>query len=294
MKKWLWINIIFVLILVGIVSVLAYKKSQNSSETGIQVKPITTSTGLASVQTKTDIQTIGAEAIRLSEKKKGYCKALAPDDWAFISNEQATGADLFAPDKTLHAGWGISGVPSNLYANVDLFLKTWMPLAGFTGFSMGEAKDIGDIAEGFVQRDFTSSNGKKGQIFYKVYFAGQPTYVVSVYMADTDSDKWETDGAKAVYSAISIRCVSQLRPTTTNVDISSADASKKSDNPEVSLSDKWTEAIMGYENVYSPTTGDHYEASTSSYWETGPEGGGYYRDLPGGGYEKLERGFGNY
>ena len=51
---------------------------------------------------------------------------------------------------------------------------------------------------------------------------------------------------------------------------------------------------MGYENVYSPTLGDHYLAPLNSYWEGGPEGGGYYRELPGGGVEKLLDGFGDY
>ena len=72
------------------------------------------------------------------------------------------------------------------------------------------------------------------------------------------------------------------------------DPSSPDDNPEVDLSAKWQEAIMGFENVYSPSTGEHYEAPLTSEWDTGPEGPGYYRDLPGGGYEKLEPGFGGY
>jgi hypothetical protein len=117
---------------------------------------------------------------------------------------------------------------------------------------------------------------------------------MSVYMADTASDLWDAKGASAMYSAISLRCVTQLRPATSSVDLEGSDPSSSSDNPEVSLSDKWQEAIMGYENVYSPSTGDHYEAPLTSKWESGPNGAGYYRSVPNGGYEKLERGFGSY
>ena len=51
---------------------------------------------------------------------------------------------------------------------------------------------------------------------------------------------------------------------------------------------------MGYENVYSPSTGEHFEASQSLYNETGPDGPGYYRSTGTNSYEKMERGFGSY
>lgn len=48
----------------------------------------------------------------------------------------------------------------------------------------------------------------------------------------------------------------------------------------------------GLKNTHS--IGEHYLAPLNSYWATGPDGGGYYRELPGGGYEKLLDGFGDY
>jgi len=242
-------------------------------------------------------QTIDDSAIQLAAKQTGYCEALAPADWSFISNAESTGADLFSPDRSLHAGWGISAVYTSMYPEVESFLSAWLSYA-FTGsfdssgFTLGTAQEI---YEGFIQREFTTSTGRQGIAIYKTYNFGDPTmYVVSVYMADAVSDQWTASGATPFSVALSLRCVSQLRPTTSSVDVSSSDPGSSSDNPEVSLSDRWTEAIMGYENVYSPSTGDHYEAPLNSLWETGPEGSGYYRTLPGGGYEKLERGFGDY
>ena len=46
---------------------------------------------------------------------------------------------------------------------------------------------------------------------------------------------------------------------------------------------------MGYDNVQSPTTGQTYQAPLNAWNETGPDGPGYYRPLPGGSSEKLEQ-----
>ena len=119
-------------------------------------------------------------------------------------------------------------------------------------------------------------------------------YVISVYLGATTNENWEINGPEAITAAISIRCVSQLRPVSAQFDLDLLDPSDPADNPEVDLSEKWSEAILGFENVYSPSTGTHYLAPLELYWETGPDGGGYYRSLPDSGFEKLEYGFGNY
>jgi len=274
----------------------------NTNQATANINSQTANTNQAATNTNqqviiTDAKTINDTAIQLIPKQTGFCEALAPADWSFVSNMESTGADLFSPDQSQHAGWGISAVYTYMYPDVDSFLTTWLGYA-FTGsFDTGNIT-LGsslELYEGFIQRDFTTSTGRKGVAIYKTYNFGDPSmYVVSVYMADAVSDQWSTQGATPFSVALTIRCVSQLRPATSGVDLPSSDPSSSSDNPEVSLSDQWTEAIMGYENVYSPTTGEHYEAPLNSKWETGPEGSGYYRSLPGGGYEKLERGFGGY
>lgn len=260
-----------------------------------------TNTGNANTNTGQTViataKTIDDTAVQLVPKQTGYCEALAPADWSFVSNAESTGADLFSPDRSQHAGWGISVVYTHMYPDVESFLTAWLSYA-FTGSFDAEGFTLGtavDIYEGFIRREFTTSTGRQGMAIYKTYNFDDPAmYIVSVYMADTISDQWTSNGATPFSVALTIRCVSQLRPATSSVDVSSSDPSSSSDNPEVSLSDQWTEAIMGFENVYSPSTGEHYEAPLSSQWETGPEGSGYYRTLPGGGYEKLERGFGDY
>ncbi len=237
-------------------------------------------------------QTINSSAIKLSEKEAAYCKALAPEDWSFASVPPYVGADLFSPDNNIHAAWGITSIYKTLFPTVESALVYLLDAMGYKGSVLvGEPIDIG---YGFIGCEFTSSIGRQGKVIYKIYDHDTAFYVISVYLGATTNDNWESKGAQALSAAISIRCISQLRPPSANVNYEWADPSNKSDNPEVDLSEKWSEAILGYENVYSPTTGEHFQVPLNSYWESGPDGGGYYRELPGSGFEKLEYGFGDY
>ena len=237
-------------------------------------------------------QTINSSAIKLPEKEAAYCKALAPEDWSFASVPPYVGADLFSPDKNIHAAWGITSIYKTLFPTVESALVYLLDAMGYKGsVFVGEPIDIG---YGFMGWEFTSSIGRQGKVIYKIYDLDTDFYVISVYLGATTNDNWESKGAQALSAAISIRCVSQLRPPSVDINYEWADPSNKSDNPEVDLSEKWSEAILGYENVYSPTTGEHFQAPMNSYWESGPDGGGYYRELPGSGFEKLEYGFGDY
>jgi hypothetical protein len=244
-------------------------------------------------------KTIGDSAIKLVVKNCGHCRTLAPETWTMICNDEGKGCDIWSPDKKMHAGWFIAFVYSYMCPTIDDFINTTMLYIGYKNASLGSGTDLG---YGFTKRDFEATaplvsvtSGTKGCLFYKKYDApALGGYIVSTYMANTMSDIWDSQGAIPSFVAISIRCVSQLRPDTSGVGSDTSDISSGSGNSELDLSDKWQEAIMGYENVYSPSTGEHYEAPLNSKWETGPEGPGYYRDLPGGGYEKLEPGFGDY
>ena len=235
---------------------------------------------------------IDANAIHLTEKEAGYCKALAPDNWSFASVPPYVGADLFSPDQSSHAAWGITSIYKALYPTPQSALIYLLNAVGYQdAFLVGEPIEIG---YGFTSIGFTSSIGRQGQLIFKIYDLDPSFYVISVYLGATTNESWEANGSQTLTAAISIRCVSQLRPSTANLDLDLSDPSNKVDNPEVDLSEKWSEAILGFENVYSPSTGEHYLAPLNSYWETGPDGGGYYRELPGSGFEKLEYGFGDY
>jgi len=235
---------------------------------------------------------IEQQGIEMVEKTSGYCKALAPADWSFTSVPPYVGADAWSPDRAGHAFWGITSIFKSLFPQPETALNYLMTAVGYDGFQLTGIPV--NLEGGFILQDFASSTGRRGQVLYKVYDVDPSFYIISVYGGATVNEAWSDLGGEAVSAAVSIRCVSQLRPSTANVDVETADPSDPADNPEVDLSEKWSEAILGFENVYSPSTGEHYLAPLGSYWATGPDGGGYYRELPGGGYELLQEGFGDY
>lgn len=259
-------------------------KSESSDRLEVTAQPVT-----PPVDTP---RLIDSNAVFMSEKSSGYCRALVPEDWSFTSVPPYVGADAWSPDKTRHAAWGITSIFKSLFPQPEAALGYLLTAVGYDGFQLtGNATDLGG---GFILADFRSTVGRRGQVIYKVYDVDPTFYVISVYLGATVEEEWQAMGGEAVSAAVSIRCVSQLRPSTSSVDVEFADPSDREANPEVDLSEEWSEAILGFENVYSPSTGEHYLAPLDSYWATGPDGGGYYRELPGGGYELLQEGFGDY
>jgi hypothetical protein len=239
-------------------------------------------------------KTIDDSALKLVVKECGYCRTLAPESWVMVCDSAGNGCDISSPDKKMHAGYFIAFVYSSMYPTIDDFINNSMLIMGYKNASLDSETDFG---YGFTSRDFKADVtyasevvGTRGRLFYKKYDAPElGGYIVSTYLANTTSDIWDLQGAIPSFSAISIRCVSQLKSGTSTGGTETGGSDTGGD-----LSDKWQEAIMGYENVYSTSTGEHFEVPINSKWEAGPEGPGYYRDLPGGGYEKLESGFGDY
>jgi hypothetical protein len=277
----LWRNIVWTVAIVLTISFLAFGCS--------------TSQAVKTGKTKSTVaRTIDDSALKLVVKECGYCRTLAPESWVMVCDGAGNGCDISSPDKKMHAGYFIAFVYSSMYPTIDDFINNTMLIMGYKNASLDSGADFG---YGFTSRNFKADVtyaseivGTRGRLFYKKYDAPElGGYIVSTYLANTTSDIWDSQGAIPSFSAISIRCVSQLKSGTSTggTDTGGPDAGGD-------LSDKWQEAIMGYENVYSPSTGEHFEAPINSKWETGPEGPGYYRDLPGGGYEKLEPGFGDY
>lgn len=65
-------------------------------------------------------------------------------------------------------------------------------------------------------------------------------------------------------------------------------SSSYSDSLEKSSEEKWSDAMRGYETVSSPSTGETYDVPQNSWSSYGPEGPGYYRQLPDDSLEKLQ------
>lgn len=242
----------------------------------------------STVQTKT----INDAASEFVAKSYGYCTALAPNDWSFTANAEATGADLWSPDLNFHAGWGIAFAYSYLLPNDEAFLNYYLKLV-YNTQNVSLTSSPEDVGYGYSRRYYSGHTDRdfKGAVYYQHYDAASlGGYIMVTRFGTTELSRWDNSGALAQAAALSIRCTTQLKSSN-----SGNTPSNSSDNDEASIdiSDKWQEAIMGYENVYNPSTGQHWEAPTSSYWDTGPQGPGYYHQN-GNDLTKLSRGFGSY
>ncbi|MFT3696881.1 MAG: hypothetical protein QM831_27310 [Kofleriaceae bacterium] len=79
---------------------------------------------------------------------------------------------------------------------------------------------------------------------------------------------------------------------------SSSSSSSSSDAWNQSVRDRWEsqdrrnqgfdDAILGQDHTRSPSTGETYVVPNNAWSDTGPQGAGYYRQLPGGGVERLD------
>jgi hypothetical protein len=240
------------------------------------------------------VRTVEQHGVETVAKNWSSCTAYAPADWTIIGNEQriALGVDLAAADQTMTASYGIAGVTGGAYygmATPEAYIQTMMQNTGASGFAFeGNSQRVEDSTLRYWRAQ-SAGRAVRGFALYHVFDTDDPnTYIITLRMGSTDATKWEQNKNIAYDVAASIRCTKHLFP----VQESSARQPKGSskDQIERELSIKRQEAMMGFQNVYSPTTGEHWEASYSDYNATGPDGPGYYRRA-GNSYEKLNEGF---
>ena len=273
----------------------AQTPSANSTSSISNQPSPTTAPAQTNSPTAQNINAINDVATQMVAKSSGYCKALAPTDWTIVADGNGRGVDLANTNQTQGAGWFIAPVISALYGEPDTAIPTVMQQIGNPNYTFTDSGKT--IDGGFTMRNFTATiAGKsvKGTAIYKKYPVDDSGYVLSYYHGIAESNIWDQVGATPMSVAISIRCTAQYTPSTSDGFSSSGSSSVSDTSDKLDMSEKWQEAIMGYENVYSPSTGDHYEAPLNTYNETGPDGAGYYRSTGTNSYEKLERGFGDY
>ena len=254
------------------------------------------SPGTRRTRSSGEVRLVADHGIQTVEKTWSSCTALAPADWTIVGNEVSTGlgVDLASADQTMAASYGLTGVAGGAYYGMSTpeeYIQKSMQTTGMTGF---EFDNKTQHVEGYTLRYWRAEyQGKqiRGFALYVTFETGDPnTYIIALRIGSTVADKWE-ERKNLVYDvAASIRCTKHLFPAQESAAREPQGSSK--DQVEDDLSTKRQEAMMGFQNVYSPTTGEHWEASYSDYNPTGPDGPGYYRKVGSvGGYEKLNEGF---
>jgi hypothetical protein len=247
-----------------------------------------------------DVKLVDDHGVQTIKKTWSSCTAFAPSDWTIVGNEQRVGmgVDLAASDQSMSASYGIVAMPrTEASLGQDFYgtgtpekaIQTMMEATGHTGFTLdAESQSV----NGYTLRYWrATSRGKpvRGFMLYQAIEFGDPnTYILAYHLGATDASKWEENKNLVYDVAASIRCTKHLFPAQESTTRRPQGSSK--DDIEREMSRKRQEATMGFQNVYSPSTGEHWEASYSDYNATGPDGPGYYRRA-GNSYEKLNEGF---
>jgi hypothetical protein len=217
-----------------------------------------------------------------------------------VGNEQrvAIGTDLASPDQSMSSSYGVMALQNSQMFGGDYYgtatperaIQTIMEQGGgASGFNLeDESQMVGSYTLRFWRANL---NGRptRGFVLYQTFDTGDPSnYIMAFRMGATIVDKWDQYKNLVYDVATSIRCTKHLFPVQESRAREPKGSSK--DDIEREMSRKRQEATMGFQNVYSPSTGEHWEASYSDYNATGPDGPGYYRRI-GTSYEKLSEGF---
>ncbi len=249
---------------------------------------------------RSDVKIVDEHGIKTVNKIWSSCTAFAPEDWTIVGNEQrlGIGVDLTSADQSMSASYGIVAAPrteamlgQDYYGTgtPEKFLQTMLEANGVSGFTLDN--DTRSI-NGYTLRFWRANQQAKpirGFVLYQTFETGdQSSYIVAYHLGATDAPKWEENKNLVYDVAASIRCTKHLFPAQESTTRRPQGSSK--DDIEREMSRKRQEATMGFQNVYSPSTGEHWEASYSDYNPTGPDGPGYYRRA-GNSYEKLNEGF---
>ena len=280
---------LFSIIVGGVIGVVFYFSSAATDRNG---RSIGLTTG--------SVKPVDSHGVQTIAKNWSSCTALAPANWTMVGNESRVGigADLAAPDQSMGASYGISGFQNTTMYGGDYYgtatperaIQTMLEqAAGASGFSLeNDSQMVGSYTLRFWS---ATVRGKptRGFVLYQTFDTGDPSnYIMAYRIGSTDVTKWGQYKNLVYDVAASIRCTKHLFPAQETSSREPKGSSK--DDIERELSIKREEATMGFQNVYSPSTGEHWEASYSDYNATGPDGPGYYRRA-GNSYEKLNEGF---
>jgi hypothetical protein len=220
----------------------------------------------------------------LQPKQLGYCRALAPADWAIVNVSQTSNAvDLF--NGTFAASWMVRGVTAaemtyypQQFGSPDAVLatSTMLPDDPYPPqFSVPQP-----LGGGYAAREFETPT-RHGVVIYTVYPQAMGGFIITSRTAYGPRQMWRAYGPVAVAVALTIRCTVQLQvPSPTGGGGASG----------VSRQESTYNQQLGTEYAHDPVTGENFLMNYGAdYRDSGPQGAGFYRDVNGE-LRKLEPG----
>jgi len=220
----------------------------------------------------------------LQPKQAGYCRALAPADWAIVNVSQTSNAvDLF--NGTFAASWMVRGVTAaemmyypQQFGSPDavLMTHTMLPDDPFPPqFSAPQP-----LGGGYAAREFETPT-RHGVVIYTVYPQAMGGFIITARTAYGPRQMWQAYGPVAVAVALTIRCTVQLQVPSPSGGGGASGASREESTYNQQL---------GTEYAHDPVTGENFLMNYGAdYRDNGPQGAGFYRDVNGE-LRKLEPG----
>jgi hypothetical protein len=248
------------------------------------------------------VKTVEAHGIQTVLKSYGGCAGLAPNNWTVdgAENNIAVGIGFADAQRNEGASYMIMGVTTavdaygnDFYGNANpvVFIQKTLTALGVYGFQYtGQGMRLNDGYILLFWQGAVQGQQVRGFAHYTTFPSTQNVYIIALRYGYTPANQW-AKRMNVIYDvAASARCQKRLFPVRNNGYSPSSSASKEPRGSSKDLSTLREETTMEFQNVYSPTTGQHWEASYDDYNPTGPDGPGYYRQV-GNSYEKLEEGF---
>lgn len=244
-------------------------------------------------------QRVGApvQSAALSTQQGQWFRVAAPAGWR-LTSETERGFDVVAPDGSAHVNYAFAlsapgtVTPQNVlgqflplvFKNIQVIKAEPAPLTGWnavavelTGYDTALGRPVRAVATAATQG-----------------YYGTTHFQLAVRAAD--ASRWEQmkgllaemQGSIVNYNGNGPLTQGVLLPKNNPCDSSTIISSGLyRDQVTSSSGQRWSQAMLGTERVYSPTLGQQYTVNQNAWWGTGPQGPGYYREIPNG-FEKLD------
>lgn len=219
----------------------------------------------------------------LQPKQAGYCRALAPADWAIINVSQNSNAvDLF--NGAFAASWAVRGVSPT---EMMYYPQLASPEAVVQSLAMASGDQYPPqfsapqpLGGGYVAREFENAT-RHGVVIYIVFPQPMGGFIISCRTAYGPKEMWQAYGPVSVAVALTIRCTVQLQVSPGYAEGGASGASREESTYNQQL---------GTEYAHDPVTGENFLMNyASDYRDNGPQGPGFYHQA-GNDLRKLEPG----
>jgi hypothetical protein len=220
----------------------------------------------------------------LQPKQAGYCRALAPADWAIINVSQTSNAvDLF--NGAFAASWMVRGVTAaemmyypQQFGSPEAVLLTHTMLPDDPYPPQFSAPQ--PLGGGYVAREFETPT-RHGVVIYTVYPQAMGGFIITSRTAYGPKQMWQAYGPVAVAVALTIRCTVQLQVSPVSGGGGASGASREESTYNQQL---------GTEYAHDPVTGENFLMNYGAdHRDNGPQGPGFYHEVNGE-LRKLEPG----